>query len=57
MGRDTLLGPDMLRVAWCNILTFPPKIAEVEARDAEIYMLTGMWVGFAQRIENGMTED
>ena len=25
-------------------VTFPPKIAEAEGRDAEIYMLTGMWV-------------
>jgi GNAT superfamily N-acetyltransferase len=39
VGTLSLLGPDMLRG-----VTFPPKIAEAEDRDAEIYMLTGMWV-------------
>ena len=37
VGTLSLLGPDMLRD-----VTFPPKVAE--DRDAEIYMLTGMWV-------------
>jgi GNAT superfamily N-acetyltransferase len=36
VGTLSLLGPDMLRG-----VTFPSKIAEA---DAEIYMLTGMWV-------------
>ena len=39
VGTLSLLGPDMLRG-----VTFPSKIAEAEDRDAEIYMLTGMWV-------------
>ena len=39
VGTLSLLGPDMLRG-----VRFPPKIAEAEDRDAEIYMLTGMWV-------------
>ena len=37
VGSLSLLGPDMLR----GVL-FPPKMDE--DRDAEIYMLTGMWV-------------
>lgn len=37
VGTLSLLGPDMLRG-----VAFPPKMAE--DRDAEIYMLTGMWV-------------
>lgn len=37
VGTISLLGPDMLRG-----VTFPSKIAE--DRNAEIYMLTGMWV-------------
>jgi GNAT superfamily N-acetyltransferase len=39
VGTLSLLGPDMLRG-----VAFPPKIAEAMDRDAEIYMLTGMWV-------------
>ena len=40
IGTLSLLGPEMLR----NV-PFPAKIAEVELdKDAEIYMLTGMWV-------------
>ena len=39
VGTLSLLGPDMLRG-----VPFPPEIAEAEDRDAEIYMLTGMWV-------------
>lgn len=39
IGTLSLLGPDMLRG-----VTFPPKIAEAVDGDAEIYMLTGMWV-------------
>jgi len=37
VGTLSLLGPDMLRG-----VPFPPKMNE--DRDAEIYMLTGMWV-------------
>jgi len=38
VGTLSVLGPEMLR----GVLAFPPRI---EARgDAEIYMLTGMWV-------------
>lgn len=39
VGTLSLLGPDMLRG-----VSFPPKIAQAEERDVEIYMLTGMWV-------------
>ena len=39
VGTLSLLGPDILRG-----VSYPPEIAEAEGRDAEIYMLTGMWV-------------
>jgi len=40
IGTLSVLGPEML----CGV-PFPPKIAEAKERgDAEIYMLTGMWV-------------
>ena len=39
VGTLSLLGPDML-----HRVPFPPEIAEAEHRDADIYMLTGMWV-------------
>ncbi|KAF8813959.1 hypothetical protein BYT27DRAFT_7083875 [Phlegmacium glaucopus] len=40
IGTLSLLGPEMLRG-----VPFPPKIVEAqEKEDAEIYMLTGMWV-------------
>jgi len=40
IGTLSLLGPEMLYG-----VPFPPKIAEAELdRDAEIYMLVGMWV-------------
>jgi GNAT superfamily N-acetyltransferase len=39
IGTLSLLGPDMLRG-----IPFPPKIAEAEDGDPQIYMLIGMWV-------------
>ena len=39
VGTLSLLGPDLLRG-----VAFPPKIVEAGDRDADIYMLTGMWV-------------
>ena len=45
IGTLSLLGPDMLRS-----VPFPPSVTE-DREDAEIYMLTGMWVdpGFRKK--------